>query len=144
PIIRGASVQTDDPFFLATSAVCNLPGLTSAAEASGFLNAAPDPDGILRRAPLLMQYGDRVYPALSLAAVRAATATRNLMLRVANVNTSSLTLDGQGVPLDGKSNLLLRYRGAKRTFRYVSAVDVLRSQSDANEFRDKIVFVGTP
>ena len=143
PIIRGASVQTDDPFFLATSAVCNLPGLTSAAEASGFLNAAPDPDGILRRAPLLMQYGDRVYPALSLAAVRAATATRNLMLRVANVNTSSLTLDGQGVPLDGKSNLLLRYRGAKRTFRYVSAVDVLRSQSDANEFRDKIVFVGT-
>ena len=143
PIIRGAAVQTDDPFFRATDAVCNLPTLTAAAGASGFLNAAPDPDGILRRAPLLMQYGDRVYPALSLAAVREATAARNLMLRVANVNTSSLSLDGQGVPLDGKSNLLLRYRGVKRTFRYVSAVDVLRNQVADDEFRDKIVFVGT-
>jgi adenylate cyclase len=143
PIIRGAAVHTDDPFFRATSAVCNLSSLTEAAEASGFLNAAPDPDGILRRAPLLMQYGDRVYPALSLAAVRATTAARTLMLRVANVNTSSLTLDGQGVPLDGKSNLLLRYRGPKRTFRYVSAVDVLTNQVDPDEFRDKVVFVGT-
>ena len=72
-----------------------------------------------------MQYGDRVYPALSLAAVRSVTDARNLVLRIANVNTASLALDGQDVPLDGKSNLLLRYRGVKRTFPYISAVDVL-------------------
>ena len=107
------AVQTEDPFFRATSAVCNIPTLTAAAQASGFLNAAPDPDGILRRAPLLMQYGDRVYPALSLAAVRSVTDARNLVLRIANVNTASLGLDGQDVPLDGKSNLLLRYRGGE-------------------------------
>ena len=116
PIIRGAGVQTDDPFFQATSAVCNIPTLSSAAQASGFLNAAPDPDGILRRAPILMQYGGRVYPALSLAAVRALNNAHNVVLRIANVNTASLGLEGQEVPLDGKSNLLLRYRGAKRSF----------------------------
>src|SRR5262245_57192387 len=116
PIVRSAGVQTDDPFFQATSAVCNIPTLTAAAQASGFLNAAPDPDGILRRAPLLMQYADRVYPALSLAAVRSTSNVQDLVLRVANVNTASLGLAGQDVPLDGKSNLLLRYRGAKRTF----------------------------
>lgn len=143
PIIRGAGVQTDDPFFRATSAVCNIQTLTSAATASGFLNAAPDPDGILRRAPLLMQYGDRVYPALSLAAVRSVTNTHNLVLRIANVNTAALGLEGQEVPLDGKSNLLLRYRGAKRSFPYVSAVDVLNGQVDPDEFKDRIVFVGT-
>src|ERR1700741_5473844 len=49
PSIRGAGVQTDDPFFRATSAVCNIQTLTAAATASGFLNAAPDPDGLLRR-----------------------------------------------------------------------------------------------
>ena len=117
--------------------------MTAAALASGFLNAAPDPDGILRRAPLLMQYGDRVYPALSLAAVRSVTQARNLVLRIANVNTASLALDGQGVPLDGKSNLLLRYRGGRRTFPYISAVDVLNGQVHPDEFRDRIVFVGT-
>ena len=143
PIIRGAGVNTDDPFFRATSAVCNIPTLTSAAQASGFLNAAPDPDGILRRAPILMQYGGRVYPALSLAAVRALNNAHNVVLRIANVNTASLGLEGQEVPLDGKSNLLLRYRGAKRSFPYVSAVDVLNGQVDPDEFKDRIVFVGT-
>jgi adenylate cyclase len=143
PIVRGPAVHNDDPFFRATSAVCNIPTLTAAAQASGFLNAAPDPDGILRRAPLLMQYGDRVYPALSLAAVRSVTDARSLVLRIANVNTASLGLDGQDVPLDGKSNLLLRYRGGKRTFPYVSAVDVLNGNVPEDEFRDRIVFVGT-
>jgi adenylate cyclase len=143
PIIRGDGVSADDPFFQATTAVCNLPLLTDAVTASGFLNAAPDPDGILRRAPLLMQYGDRIYPALSLAAVRELTGAKNLALRVANVNTSSLAIDGLGVPLDGKSNLLLRYRGAKRTFPYVSAVDVMNGHVADDAFRDRIVFVGT-
>ena len=143
PIVRSPSVHTDDPFFRATSAVCNIPTLTAAATASGFLNAAPDPDGILRRAPLLMQYGDRVYPALSLAAVQSLTDARNLVLRVANINTASLGLDGQDVPLDGKSNLLLRYRGGRRTFPYVSAVDVLNGDVSPEQFTDRIVFVGT-
>ena len=143
PIIRGAGVQTEDPFFQATSAVCNIPTLTSAAQASGFLNAAPDPDGILRRAPLLMQYRGRVYPALSLAAVRSVSNAHNLVLRIANVNTAALGLEGQEVPLDGKSNLLLRYRGAKRSFPYVSAADVLNGQVDPDEFKDRIVFIGT-
>ncbi len=143
PIVRSPTVHTDDPFFRATSAVCNIPTLTAAATASGFMNAAPDADGILRRAPLLMQYRDRVYPALSLAAVRSITDARHLVLRIANVNTSSLGLDGQDVPLDGKSNLLLRYRGGKRTFPYVSAVDVLNGKVPPEQFTDRLVFVGT-
>ena len=47
------------------------------------------------------------------------------------------------MPLDGKSNLLLRYRGKKRTFPYLSAADVLSGQVPADAVRGKIVFVGT-
>ena len=47
------------------------------------------------------------------------------------------------MPLDGKSNLLLRYRGKKRTFPYLSAADVLSGQVPAGALRGKIVFVGT-
>src|SRR5262249_15173866 len=62
-------------------------------------------------------------------------------LGVVNVNSSSLALDQVNVPLDGKSNLLLRYRGPKHRFPYVSAVDVMSGRTDT--FKDKIVFVGT-
>jgi len=146
PILRRGDEQTDDPFFRATGAICSLPALTQAAGASGFLNAAPDSDGLLRRAPLLLEFDGRVYPSLALAAVSKAAGTENVALRVDNVNSTSLLLDGANgpaVPLDGKSNLLVRFRGPKRTFPYVSAADVLGSVAGADSFKGKVVFVGT-
>jgi adenylate cyclase len=135
--------STEEPFFQATGAICNLPALTHAANASGFMNAAPDPDGLLRRIPVLVARDGQIYPSLGLTAVKSVTGTRDVSLRVANVNASSLVLGDRVVPLDGKSNLMLRYRGPKRTFPYVSAVDVLRGQSTPDTFKDKIVLVGT-
>ena len=123
--------------------MCNLPVLAEAAASSGFLNAAPDADGILRRVPLVAELDGRVYPGLALAAVAAATGARDLALRIANVNASVLTIDNRTVPVDGKGNLLLRYRGKKRTFPYFSAADVLAGQVPEGALRGKIVFVGT-
>jgi HD-GYP domain-containing protein (c-di-GMP phosphodiesterase class II) len=132
-----------DPFFHATSAICSLPMLTRAATGSGFLNAAPDGDGILRRVPLLIEFRGRVYPSLALAVVAAATHARADALRIADTNTLSLTLGGTSVPLDGKSDVLVRYRGIKGTFPYVSAADVLTGRVAADTFAEKIVFIGT-
>jgi len=132
-----------DPFFHATTAICSLPLLTQAATGSGFLNAAPDSDGILRRVPLLLEFRGRIYPSLALAAVAAATHAHAEMLRIADANTLSLALGGASVPLDGKSDVLVRYRGVKGTFPYVSAADVLTGRVGAETFAKKIVFVGT-
>lgn len=142
-IIQPPAEVAGTPFFRATGSICNLPVLAQAASASGFLNAAPDSDGILRRVPLLLEFDGRVYPGLALAAVATATGARSAALRVSNVNAASLMLDKRTVPLDGKSNLLLRYRGKKATFPYVSAADVLNGQVPVGTFHDKLVFVGT-
>jgi CHASE2 domain-containing sensor protein len=131
------------PFFHATGAVCSLPALGQAAAVSGFLNAAPDSDGILRRAPLLVELDGRVYPSLALETVAAVTGKSDLALQISNVNASSLMIGERVVPLDGKSNLLLRYRGKKKTFPYVSAADVLSGDVPDGALRDKIVLVGT-
>ena len=133
----------DTSYFHASGVVCNLPALAQAAGASGFMNAAPDADGILRRVPLLMELDGRVYPSLALAATMAVTGSRDLVLRIANVNTASLIIDRQVVPVDGRANALLRYRGEKQTFPYVSAADVMNGRVPAGTLQDKIVFVGT-
>jgi adenylate cyclase len=135
--------SSDDPVFTATGAICSLPELTAAAGSQGFLNAAPDSDGILRRAPLLVRLGEGTYPSLALATVAAMTGTKNLALRVENGNANSLVLNGHDVPLDGKSNLLVRYRGKRHTFRYVSAADVMQNRVAAGAFDDTLVMVGT-
>jgi adenylate cyclase len=142
-VLQVGDEAADASYFHATGVVCNLPVLAQAAGASGFMNAAPDEDGILRRVPLLMELDGRVYPSLALAATMAATGAREMVLRIANVNTASLTVDQHVVPLDGRANALVRYRGGKQTFQYVSAADVMSDRVPAGTLQDKIVFVGT-
>jgi adenylate cyclase len=141
-IVRPAGESETSPFFQASGAICDLPALAEAAGASGFLNAAPDTDGVLRRVPLLIAFDGRIYPSLTLAAVLRQTATREIALRVDNSNAVSLFLGNQSVPLDGKGNMLLRYRGKGNTFPYVSAADVLGGRFASDAFTHKLVLVG--
>lgn len=140
------------PLFRATGAVCNLPVLNDASGMSGFLNAAPDSDGILRRVPLLIELHGRPSPSLALAAVSKALHIDSAVLQATNAHATLLRLSGgsakggavsRQVPLDGRANLLLRYRGSKATLRHVSAVDVLNGTAPAADFQDKVVFIGT-
>jgi len=142
-LLHGSDDTGDPPYFHASGVVCNLPVLARAAGASGFMNATPDADGILRRVPLLIELNGHVYPSLALAATMAATGSRDLMLRISNVNTASLIVGHTEVPVDGRVNALLRYRGTKQTFPYVSAADVMNGRVPAGTLKDKIVFVGT-
>jgi adenylate cyclase len=141
-IVRPPEADDLSPFFRASGAICTLPVLERAARASGFLNATADADGILRRVPLIMELDGRLYPGLALAAVMAEAPTRAVTVRVENGNALQLSIDDRIVPLDGRGNMRLRYRGGKRTFRYVSAADVLAERAPADAFRGALVFVG--
>jgi adenylate cyclase len=116
-IVESNGSESRWPMFEATGAVCSLPTLTAAAGASGFLNATPDSDGVLRRVPLAIQVQGRVYPSLGLAAALAMLDAPVGELRAVNANASSLSIGDRTVALDGLSNLLLRFRGGRRTFR---------------------------
>jgi adenylate cyclase len=146
-VLQAGEDSAEAPYFHATNATCVLPALAQAAGATGFLNAAPDADGILRRAPVLMELEGRIYPSLALAAVTHAIGGlgrgNDATLRIANVNTSALTFGARTIPLDGKGNLLVRFRGRKRTFPYISAADVMNGRLAPGALRDKIAFVGT-
>jgi adenylate cyclase len=142
-IIHPDAGNTQPPAFRATGAMCNVNALADSAHASGFLNAVPDPDGMLRRMPLLIEYDGRVYPGLALAAVMAATRGDAIALRTVNDNAASLDLNTGFIPLDGRSNLLLRYRGGSHSLPYVSAADVLQGRAPAAAFKNAVVVVGT-
>ncbi len=142
-VVRPPNEEDVEPYFHATNAICNIPVLAAAATRSGFLNAAPDGDGILRRIPLVVELGGQVYPSLALTAYSAAAAAGHAELRITDVNASTLTIGDRAVPLDAKSNLLLGFRGRKRTFPYYSAVDVLNGAVGRDALGGRIVLVGT-
>ena len=142
PVVQPGGSNTELPVFRATGVICSLPQISGAAQASGFLNAVPDSDGMLRRMPLVIEHQGRLYPALGLAAAMAATGARPVALRALNLNATALALDAREVPLDARSNLLLRYRGGTRSLRYVSAVDVLQGRASPAAVKNTIAVVG--
>ena len=121
----------------------NLKELSTAAQASGFFNLTPDMDSITRLVPLLMTHKGKIYPSLALAAFLVAQRPKHLVLKTQSSGEQSLSLDSRTIQLDGKGRLLIHYRGAKNSFPYVSAADVLNGLSTKGVFEDKIVFIGS-
>ena len=131
-----------DSLFRAQGAVCNLRSLSAAAPASGFFNVAPDFDGVVRRAPLLMRHEGALYPSLALATFMQAVGARQAVLTVAAGGVEALRVGGIGIPLDARGNLRIRYRGPGGTLPHVSAGEVLSGRLPKEHLRGKIVFLG--
>lgn len=131
-----------EELFTATGVVCSLPELTRAAGASGYLNASADPDGILRRIPLLVTYRGQTYPSLALAAVARAAGAPPLTLTAASRERAEFDFRSQRIPLDERGTLPIRFRAEAGSYVTLSAVDVLQGRVAADRLKDRIVFVG--
>ncbi len=128
--------------FQATGMICSLPAFTRAAGASGFLNAQPDRDGVLRRVPLLMAMDGQVYGSLALTAALRAGAIRELILEPVSGGRLRLTLDDRVAPLQAGGTMLARFPRGAGAFRAIPASDVLAGRMPEGVVRDHIVFVG--
>lgn len=139
---RTNGFHDSDFLFKAHAVVGNLKIFSSAAPASGFFNVAHDFDGILRRAPLLMVYNGQFYPSLALATLMRSLGTDQVTLKLTRAGVDSLQLGRTSIPLDSKGNLLIHYRGKSRTFKYISAADVLSDRIPRELIQGQLVFVG--
>jgi adenylate cyclase len=126
----------------AKMATQNLPELASAARALGYFNFFPDADGLFRRAPLAIRYGDRVTLPLSLAMLQLYWPDRPPTIRFGPAGVESVRLGATVLPVEEDGQLLLNYRGKGGTFRYIAAADVLAERVPEGSFRDKLVLVG--
>lgn len=129
--------------FRAKGATCSIASLTRSASSSGFFNVTPDPDGVLRRAPLIVEYNGKIYPSLALATVIQAKGTKHTVLKSSRGSLGEIVLNGTSIPVDSKGNLLIRFHGNGRKFKYISAADVLLDRVPRDEIMGKIVLLGT-
>jgi adenylate cyclase len=121
------------------------PGFLNAGLTAGYVNMFPDPDGVLRRLPVLLRFNQHVYPAFS---VQMALKLKNIVRIGYDQKTSNLILENeQGqtslLPIDDYGQMLIRYAGGFRSFRYISFYDILMGFVQAEFFKGKIVLVGT-
>ena len=130
----------------------NLAKFQDSAQAAGYFSFIPEFDGILRRVPMLIEYHGAYYASLALQV--ADVYLGKLPITPGFPTTDSSGADGytamewlqlgqHAIPVDRHVSALVPYRGSAGSFRYVSALDVLRQHTPTDALFGKIVLVGT-
>ncbi|HEY5701048.1 MAG TPA: adenylate/guanylate cyclase domain-containing protein [Gammaproteobacteria bacterium] len=137
------------PFVRSRGYAGNLAPLQANARAAGHLMNQPDSDGVVRRVPLLFEYDNNFYEALSVAVTRVALGVDRLEAGFPQIGASEaytnmewLSLGGIRIPVDERVQALVPFRGRQGSFPYVSATDVLRGEVNENALRDRIILIG--
>ena len=141
---------------LPQGAEANLDQLTSALNGdfswTGFFNAPPDADGVVRRTTLVLPYGRSknpdewdIYPSLDLMTARAylGAPAQDMNLIYGPQGIVEVRF-GQALLLhpDGRGQVMINYQGPASTFTHYSIVDVLQKKFAPDAFLGKIVLVG--
>ena len=126
-----------------TKAASPVAPLGSAAAGLGSLMNPLDPDGKLRREPLVIRYYNQYFPSLALA-----TAAKSLNLGVKDIKVGlgdSIQLGGLRIKTDFSSNMYTFYYGetnGRPPFPVYSFYNVMQGETALESFKDKVVLVG--
>lgn len=132
-------VPADTPSFPAV--LGNLPLLDGAPLGHGLVNGDRDPDGLVRRVPLLARAAGQLTPSFALELVRVAEGASQIDLETHGDRLTGVRVGARRVPAGPDGQLLLRF-GDWRNTQTTSAVDVLRQARNPEQFKDQIVLIG--
>jgi adenylate cyclase len=126
----------------ATGVVSSLPEFASCVALSGFVNAALERDGILRRMPVLIEWNGKVYPSLALATVLRLNGAHEALLESDWKGGLDLRIGNRSIPLDDRGRLMLRFRGWHGKIKPISAAALLQGRLPLNTLEGRVVFIG--
>ncbi len=135
-----------------TGYVGNLDRLQAKATSAGHLTPYLDPDGIIRRIPMLYEYDGAYYEAFSLAVARTALGIDKIQPKYEPVTVGArrnysglewLQVGPKLIPVDDGVRALVPYRGRQFSFPYISAVDVINGTADRKQLKNRIALLGT-
>lgn len=147
---RGTFANRDVSFTTWAGYGGNLQEFQKSAASGGHFNPLIDFDGIVRRVPMIAEYGGEYYEALSLAVMRTLLGFPKVEPgypeeRVMNRSYAGLEWLKAGplvIPVDETASALIPFRGGKFSYRYVSLSDVVKDRVPAGSLKGRIAIVG--
>ena len=127
----------------------NLPLFQEVAARSGYVTAFPDSDGAVRRSPLMIRFGDELYPSLALSSVLAYMLVEEAPeVKIETYGplraVRAVKIAEHWINTDINMNVMVPYRGGPFSFPYVSATKLINGDEEARSIIEgAIVLVGT-
>jgi CHASE2 domain-containing sensor protein/predicted Ser/Thr protein kinase len=112
--------------------------------ALGHINLIADQDGVVRNAPLLINYQGRYFPSFSLqmAAKYMGQRTKDIKSGKDGNNFTGLRIKSLQIPTDKYFRMLFDYNSKRTSAKTYSFSDVLSEKIPPKAFRNKIVLIG--
>ena len=135
--------------------LANVPEFEKAASGSGTVSVAEEPDGIIRRVPLVSNVAGKVRPTLGLDMIRVAfkgnsIATRTGMNGVEEIIIQTKAIGNAAIPTDENGRVWIYYGESdsskvveNKSRYYVSAVDIIKSRVEKDRLKGKLGILGT-
>ena len=145
----------DDPRLFAPTypgAAASLPELQEKASGAGSLNWIPEYDQIIRRMPMVVQVGDKLYPSFAADMLRLAQGASTYVVKSSGASSEASFGEKTGiikvrigdyeVPTEANGQMWIRFtREAKR--RYLPAWRVLNGEIGKEDIDGRIMIIGT-
>lgn len=134
---RGVAKVGEDPspyLYSWPGAIKPLTGLANNADGVGIVAAAPEPDGVVRRMPMLVRINDDIYPSLTMEALRVSTGDPSYQVKTSEAGVEAVRVPQYGaVPTDPTGSVWMNWN---YTFDRYSVTDDLR------KVKGKVVVLG--
>jgi adenylate cyclase len=145
----------DDPRLFAPTypgAAASLPELQAGASGAGSLNWLPEHDQIIRRMPMLVRIGDKLYPSLAADMLRLAQGASTFVVKSSGASGETAFGEKTGiarirvgdyeVPTEANGQMWIRFtRQAKD--RYLPAWRVLNGEIGKDDIEGRLLIIGT-
>jgi adenylate cyclase len=120
----------------------NIPPIEQAAAGRGLFSIDPEPDGIVRRVPVVMEAQGQLAPALTMEMLRVVSRAGAILIRADQAGVKTVAVPGLEVPTDGRGRFWVYFNKRDPT-RSVSAADVLNGRVAPDRLRGRLVLIGT-
>ena len=119
-----------------------LTKLTVGVAGSGVNVTAPEPDSVVRKMPILITVGNKIYPSMLIENVRVINKSSRIKVVAKEHGIDEILVKkNAGIPVNHNAEMYINYANPKK-YNHVSADYVLSSEFDANTVKGKIIVVG--
>ncbi|QQR79274.1 MAG: adenylate/guanylate cyclase domain-containing protein [Deltaproteobacteria bacterium] len=122
--------------------VSNIPILATAAKSQGYFNAFADKDGVIRRAPLMITYQNKIFPSMTLKTFSLdQDGFDPVLTQDPEGLLMGMSIGLKQIPTNTRGEVMINYRG-RDAFETFSATDILHESVSQEALKDKIVLIG--
>ena len=122
--------------------LANIQILEDAASGRGMFTVIPDPDGVIRRVPVVLVAKNTLVPSLSADLLRVATGQTTYLIKSGPNGISQVVIGRVPMSTDATGQVWVHF-SPHHADRFISAKDILSGKISMQKLAGKLVLIGT-